>query len=38
MPFSESIGFIADFEKPDSIDSVFYITAHEMTHQCGRTR
>ncbi|MFO1064679.1 MAG: M1 family aminopeptidase [Pirellulales bacterium] len=33
MPYSESIGFIADLEKPDDIDMVYYVTAHEMAHQ-----
>lgn len=33
MPYSESIGFIADLEKPDDIDMVTYIVAHEMGHQ-----
>ena len=33
MPYSESVGFIADLDKDDAIDSVFYIVAHEMAHQ-----
>lgn len=33
MPYSESIGFIADIEKPDDIDMVYYVVAHEMGHQ-----
>jgi ABC-type transport system involved in multi-copper enzyme maturation permease subunit len=33
MPYSESIGFIANMEKPDDIDMVFYVVAHEMAHQ-----
>jgi len=33
MPYSESIGFIAKMEKPDDIDMVFYVVAHEMAHQ-----
>jgi len=34
IPFSESIGFIARLDdKPDSIDYVFYVTAHEVAHQ-----
>jgi ABC-type transport system involved in multi-copper enzyme maturation permease subunit len=33
VPFSESIGFIADLRDPDSIDYVFYVTAHELGHQ-----
>ncbi|WP_226644017.1 ABC transporter permease/M1 family aminopeptidase [Microbulbifer variabilis] len=33
VPFSESIGFIADLRDPDEIDYVFYVTAHEVAHQ-----
>jgi ABC-type transport system involved in multi-copper enzyme maturation permease subunit len=33
MPYSESIGFIANINKPDDIDFVFYVVAHEMAHQ-----
>ena len=33
IPFSESIGFIAQLENPDDIDYVFYVTAHEVAHQ-----
>ncbi len=33
IPYSESIGFIADLRDPDSIDYVFYVTAHEVAHQ-----
>ncbi len=33
MPYSESIGFIANLNHPDDIDSVFYVVAHEMAHQ-----
>jgi aminopeptidase N len=34
IPFSESIGFIARLDdRPDSIDYVSYVTAHEMAHQ-----
>ena len=33
VPFSESIGFIADLRDPDDIDYVFYVTAHEVAHQ-----
>jgi hypothetical protein len=32
MPYSESIGFIANLEHPDDIDMVFYVVAHEMRH------
>jgi ABC-type transport system involved in multi-copper enzyme maturation permease subunit len=33
MPYSESIGFIADLRDPENIDHVFYVVAHEMGHQ-----
>lgn len=33
VPFSESIGFVADLRKPDDIDYVFYVAAHEIAHQ-----
>ncbi|MEA1015966.1 ABC transporter permease/M1 family aminopeptidase [Sphingosinicella sp. LY1275] len=33
MPYSESIGFVADNRDPDSIDYVTYVTAHELGHQ-----
>ncbi|KFN42510.1 ABC transporter permease/M1 family aminopeptidase [Arenimonas oryziterrae] len=33
IPFSESIGFIADLRDNDSVDYVFYVTAHEVAHQ-----
>jgi ABC-2 type transport system permease protein len=35
MPYSESIGFIADLRgvKENDIDLVFYVVAHEMGHQ-----
>ena len=33
IPYSESIGFIADLRDKEDLDSVFYITAHEMAHQ-----
>ncbi|HLW54488.1 MAG TPA: M1 family aminopeptidase [Candidatus Angelobacter sp.] len=33
MPYSESIGFIANLKKPDDIDFVFYVVAHEIGHQ-----
>jgi len=33
IPYSESIGFIADLRDPDKIDYVFYVTAHEAAHQ-----
>jgi hypothetical protein len=33
IPFSESLGFISDLRAPDSVDHVFYVTAHEVAHQ-----
>ena len=35
MPYSESIGFIADLREvnKDAIDGAFYVVAHEMGHQ-----
>ncbi|MCX6589268.1 MAG: M1 family aminopeptidase [Acidobacteria bacterium] len=33
MPYSEAIGFISKLDKPDDIDMVRYIVAHEMGHQ-----
>lgn len=33
IPYSESIGFIADLRDKDNIDYVFYVTAHEVAHQ-----
>ena len=33
IPFSESIGFIADLGDADDIDYVSYVTAHEVAHQ-----
>jgi ABC-type transport system involved in multi-copper enzyme maturation permease subunit len=33
IPYSESIGFIADLRDPEDIDYVFYVTAHEVAHQ-----
>jgi ABC-2 type transport system permease protein len=33
MPYSESIGFIANLNDSDDIDMVFYVVAHEMAHQ-----
>jgi ABC-type transport system involved in multi-copper enzyme maturation permease subunit len=33
IPFSESVGFIADYQKAESIDQVTGMTAHEFAHQ-----
>jgi ABC-2 type transport system permease protein len=33
IPFSESIGFVADLRDKENIDYVFYVTSHEVAHQ-----
>lgn len=33
MPYSESMGFIADLQDPNDVDMVFYVVAHEIAHQ-----
>jgi ABC-2 type transport system permease protein len=33
IPYSESIGFIADASGEEDIDFVFYVTSHEVAHQ-----
>lgn len=33
IPYSESIGFIADLRDKEDVDYVFYVTAHEVAHQ-----
>ena len=33
IPYSESLGFIADLRDPGQIDYVYYVTAHEVAHQ-----
>jgi hypothetical protein len=33
VPWSESIGFIADVSDPEEIDYVYYVGAHEVAHQ-----
>lgn len=33
IPFSEMVGFIADYNEPDTMDYVTGITAHELAHQ-----
>jgi hypothetical protein len=33
IPYSETYGFIADFQKPETIDHVTATTAHELAHQ-----
>jgi ABC-2 type transport system permease protein len=33
IPTSEKLGFISDFKKPETIDHVTLVTAHELAHQ-----
>ena len=33
IPYSEGIGFIANYRDPEKIDMVTYVTAHEVGHQ-----
>ena len=33
VPYSEGLGFIQRVEKPEDIDEIFYVTAHELAHQ-----
>ncbi|HEX2077292.1 MAG TPA: M1 family aminopeptidase [Longimicrobium sp.] len=33
IPYSEDVGFASDFNAPESIDYVSYLTAHELAHQ-----
>ena len=33
VPYSEDIGFIERLKKPDDIDFVYFVTAHELAHQ-----
>jgi len=33
IPYSESVGFIADLRDPSKVDYVYYVTAHEVAHQ-----
>ena len=33
IPYSETYGFIADFDRPETIDHVTATTAHELAHQ-----
>ena len=33
IPYSETVGFIADLRDKHKIDYVFYVTAHEVAHQ-----
>ncbi|MCX8499948.1 MAG: M1 family aminopeptidase, partial [Caulobacteraceae bacterium] len=33
IPYSEGLGFIANYKDPEKIDLVTYVTAHELAHQ-----
>jgi ABC-2 type transport system permease protein len=33
IPYSEQIGFLSDLRDPEDVDSVYFVTAHEMAHQ-----
>jgi ABC-type transport system involved in multi-copper enzyme maturation permease subunit len=33
VPYSEAIGFIERMKKPDDIDLLYFVTAHELAHQ-----
>lgn len=33
VPYSEQIGFIERLKKPDDIDLLYFVTAHELAHQ-----
>jgi ABC-2 type transport system permease protein len=33
VPYSEDIGFIERMKKPDDIDLLYFVTAHELAHQ-----
>lgn len=33
IPYSERLGFVTDLTDPTNIDTVYYITAHEVAHQ-----
>jgi len=33
IPYSETVGFISDYDAPDAMDYVTYLTAHELAHQ-----
>jgi aminopeptidase N len=33
IPYSESIGFVVNVQDPDAVDTVTYVTAHELGHQ-----
>jgi ABC-type transport system involved in multi-copper enzyme maturation permease subunit len=33
IPYSETVGFISDYDEPETMDYVTYLTAHELAHQ-----
>lgn len=33
IPYSETVGFISDYDEPETIDHVTFMTAHELAHQ-----
>jgi ABC-2 type transport system permease protein len=33
IPYSETVGFISDYDVPEAMDYVTYLTAHELAHQ-----
>ncbi|HYR11209.1 MAG TPA: M1 family aminopeptidase, partial [Longimicrobium sp.] len=33
IPYSETVGFISDYDEPEAMDYVTYLTAHELAHQ-----
>lgn len=33
VPYSEALGWVADFSDPDAFDYTYFITAHELAHQ-----
>ena len=33
IPYSEDVGFVSDYNEPETIDYVTYLTAHELAHQ-----
>jgi ABC-2 type transport system permease protein len=33
IPYSESVGFVADYKKPETVDEVTGMAAHELAHQ-----
>ncbi|HEX8392821.1 MAG TPA: M1 family aminopeptidase, partial [Longimicrobium sp.] len=33
VPYSETVGFISDYDEPETIDYVTFMTAHELAHQ-----